>query len=380
MLLRNFKEEIKFLYKNRIKQTYVNLTKDDIIRDGIIIFGAGMHGKLLLDELLAHNIVPNWIIDKNKDLINQKINEIYVRSLNSLAEIDNQFVLLASSYINSMIDDCINNNIKKWILPAALKKIFSVNGQFGDYKKIKKNFNDLIFVHSILEDQLSKEIFKNFIKFHLTFQLNLIDYYDPNIYFPNNLVEQINYSHFVDAGAYIGDTLESWVHRYKPQDKKNPYSYFAIEPCTEQYNKLLIFVKSLPSTIQKHIFTEKCALGSKPESLSLAGIGAASTLKPSQCSYDSNETVLVKRLDELLADQTPTIIKADVEGFENHLLEGARSIIKRARPTLAISVYHNYSDIWEIPIWINNLDCNYKLFLRHHMPAYGDTVCYAIAR
>jgi FkbM family methyltransferase len=188
-------------------------------------------------------------------------------------------------------------------------------------------------------------------------------------------------SHFVDVGAYNGDTLKAWINYFKPHEKDIPYGYFAFEPSYEQFCELQAYVKSLPVEVQNNIVIEKLALGDKEETLTLSGKGEGTNLRPSDNNFKAfKSTVLVKKLDDLLMSQSPTIIKADVEGLEIPVLEGAISTITRNRPTLVISVYHKCSDIWEIPIWIRNLNRNYKLYLRHHHKDYGDTVCYAIAR
>ena len=72
------------------------------------------------------------------------------------------------------------------------------------------------------------------------------------------------------------------------------------------------------------------------------------------------------------------MIKADVEGSELALLEGALATIKRCRPSLAISIYHKPADFYELPLWIHNLNLGYKLYMRHYHPVFSDTVCYAL--
>jgi hypothetical protein len=60
------------------------------------------------------------------------------------------------------------------------------------------------------------------------------------------------------------------------------------------------------------------------------------------------------------------------------LLIGAEETIRRCRPTLAIAVYHRYSDLWTIPKWIDGLECGYEFYLRHYQKTFTDTVLYAV--
>ncbi|WP_242004493.1 FkbM family methyltransferase [Brachyspira aalborgi] len=54
------------------------------------------------------------------------------------------------------------------------------------------------------------------------------------------------------------------------------------------------------------------------------------------------------------------LIKTDLEGFEQPFLRGAIETIKKQKPVLIISIYHNYSDFFEIKPMIENLNLSYK--------------------
>lgn len=49
-----------------------------------------------------------------------------------------------------------------------------------------------------------------------------------------------------------------------------------------------------------------------------------------------------------------------MEGFEQPFLRGAIETIKEQKPVLIISIYHNYSDFFEIKPMIENLNLGYK--------------------
>ena len=61
-----------------------------------------------------------------------------------------------------------------------------------------------------------------------------------------------------------------------------------------------------------------------------------------------------------------TLIKADIEGAEQHALTGARRHILNDHPKLLISVYHSNEDLWQIPRMILDISRDYTLYLRHH--------------
>ena len=71
-------------------------------------------------------------------------------------------------------------------------------------------------------------------------------------------------------------------------------------------------------------------------------------------------------------------IKMDIEGAEPKALIGALNTIKKFKPKLAISIYHNLSDYSRITTWIDNLELGYKFFVRHYTIHAEETVLYAI--
>ena len=65
-------------------------------------------------------------------------------------------------------------------------------------------------------------------------------------------------------------------------------------------------------------------------------------------------------------EEPVTLIKADIEGFEQRALAGARQHILNDHPKLLISVYHSNEDLWRIPRYIKEISRDYSLYLRHH--------------
>lgn len=71
-----------------------------------------------------------------------------------------------------------------------------------------------------------------------------------------------------------------------------------------------------------------------------------------------------------------TFMKADIEGEELHMIRGAQKLIARHKPKLAICIYHNDEDLYEIPMELRRLNPEYKFALRHHKPQFYETVLY----
>ena len=88
--------------------------------------------------------------------------------------------------------------------------------------------------------------------------------------------------------------------------------------------------------------------------------------------------VTVDSIDNVCWEDKVTFIKLDIEGSEMEALRGAEKIIRRDKPRLAVSIYHEPQDYFEIPFYIRELVPEYKLYIRHHKPNKNDTVVYAV--
>jgi hypothetical protein len=83
-------------------------------------------------------------------------------------------------------------------------------------------------------------------------------------------------------------------------------------------------------------------------------------------------------IDELIGDRPVTFIKMDIEGAEFDALRGARKIIERDAPVLAVCVYHTQADIWRIPRLLRSMATDYSYFLRSYDGDGFQTVLYAV--
>ena len=89
--------------------------------------------------------------------------------------------------------------------------------------------------------------------------------------------------------------------------------------------------------------------------------------------------VPVVAIDRVVAEEDKvTFIKMDVEGAELESLKGAKETILRNKPKLAICIYHKPDDLIDIPLYINELVPEYKLYIRHHSNDRGETALYAV--
>jgi FkbM family methyltransferase len=102
-----------------------------------------------------------------------------------------------------------------------------------------------------------------------------------------------------------------------------------------------------------------------------------SNISPGGLNSDSFD--MMKLDDYVVAQNLNNVdfIKMDIEGYEMDALNGAHNLVKEFKPKLAISGYHRFEDLWEIPFKIKDLNPNYDLFFAHHSPIKWESVFYA---
>ena len=117
-------------------------------------------------------------------------------------------------------------------------------------------------------------------------------------------------------------------------------------------------------------------LWDKAETLNFNSFGNGS----STISKDAEESIEVVALDDVVdANDKVTFLKMDIESAELNALYGARRVIEKDKPRLAICVYHKPEDIIYIASYILSINPEYKLFLRHHsLISSFETVLYAV--
>lgn len=95
-----------------------------------------------------------------------------------------------------------------------------------------------------------------------------------------------------------------------------------------------------------------------------------------RCDVQEGTKIEVVSLDSVIQEKV-TFIKMDIEGSEIKALQGSRNLIQTYRPKLAISIYHKWEDLVDIPTYIHELVPEYKFYIRHYFYSPAETVLYA---
>ena len=175
---------------------------------------------------------------------------------------------------------------------------------------------------------------------------------------------------FIDAGCMDAGTSLLFREFTKDYGYKRIYAFEPSPQCYLQCKKIINENEMINVTLINKGLWDSADTLSFSDSIILGG---------STISNDGDLTIETVALDDVVdKDDKVTFIKMDVEGAELNALFGAKEIIKRDKPRLAICIYHKPEDIINIPSYILSLNSEYKLYIRHYSPIETETVLYAI--
>jgi len=174
---------------------------------------------------------------------------------------------------------------------------------------------------------------------------------------------------FVDCGAYDGDTLTALANTGLPVG-----AIAGFEPDLVSFRQLAERARTYNPMPQDGIALWPCGVTARTEQLAfVAGHGEGSYL-----GTEGNTVIQCVALDDVLYSFCPNLIKMDIEGAEPDALQGAREIIARYRPGLAVCVYHRPNHLWEILLSLHHWRLDYQFYLRCHAQNSFDVVLYAV--
>ena len=243
-------------------------------------------------------------------------------------------------------------------------------------RKVLQDAPDVRAVYDLWADEYSRREYTAQLQWRLRADFDsMADPVPQTVYFPDDVFSLTRREVFVDCGAFDGDTVRSFLEVTGSRFNR----IIAFEPDPANYTRLRQSVAALPSEIARHIMTYQQATGGIRARVAFEALGT----EGSAIGMGGAETQRVTEvdcvtLDEVLEDTVPTHIKMDVEGAELDALAGARGVIARHAPVLAICSYHRQADLWRIPALIHSIRPDYRFFLRPHRIEGWDLVCYAV--
>lgn len=184
---------------------------------------------------------------------------------------------------------------------------------------------------------------------------------------PKEQIDRIQNDICIDGGACEGDTSLMLVEEFKAQE----IHAFEIEN-----NNYEILLETIKKSNYSMIKPKKIGLSDETGYSFLTSDGAMSMLT----KEESDQKIKLETIDNLYRENKKiSLIKLDTEGAERQILKGAENIIKRDKPILAISIYHNPEDFFLIKPFIENLRNDYRFIIRAASPFAPTTEIMLIA-
>ena len=264
----------------------------------------------------------------------------YQKYLNLIKNFDNGSIEIINNIVGKI---CNYNNIEDAIY-FSHKESKRLNDLYEEFNNKIIKINEELFIYDkyiLPKNQFEIEAFYG--KYGMDYVKNL---------------NQVKNKNIIDAGAYIGDS----AILFSDYTDKNVYSF---EPFLHHYNMML---KTIELNKKNNIIPVNMALGDSNKELSLysdgdlnMGLSIERNSEQSDINCIENKVKMVT-LDSYVKENNIEVglIKTDLEGFEQPFLRGAIETIKKQKPVLIISIYHNYSDFFEIKPMIENLNLGYK--------------------
>lgn len=333
----------------------------------LVLYGAGTIGISIARVFKYYNIKVNCFCDKNKTGI-QKETGLPIISLQALTNeyLDANIIVCSVNYYDEIMHDLSTLGIN----PKQIFSKKSLNFPEMTYSDMAPHIGGYKCAFNLLDDDKSKQILLERVKYYLTISSNTVagitsepeeqQYFDPEI------LTLSDGEIFVDGGMYTGDTANIFFQRINNQYQH----YYGFEPDERNFLEASKNLYNKPRTtlIQKGLWSKETLLGF-----------SGSLTSSSKLNNEGENSVVVTALDIFFRDKVPpTFIKMDIEGAELEALKGAKHLIYKYKPKLAICAYHKPEDIYILPKFIKNCRNDYKFYLRHYTDSIYETVLYAI--
>ena len=346
----------------------------------IVLFGSGGLGRLVLRGLRARGMNVESFADNNRERWGQTIDGVPVHSPEDAVRTFGDALFIISVWNASPRRN--HADILGQLRALGCRNVLSFADAFRDlpetflpyyavdrFEGVQQNEADIEAAYALLADDVSREVFRRQIEWRITNDFEKLGFpVEGPQYFPADVYRLRDDEQLVDCGAFDGDTLQQFLRLTSGKFAH----YWALEPDERNLAILQRFVARLDPDVASRITCLPYAASDRRGQETFDASGSAS----SSFSATGTMTVNCAPLDELVP--SCTLIKVDVEGAEPKVLEGARGLITRDAPILALAAYHTQAHLWEIPLQVRAMNPSYRFFLREHNAEAFDVVLYAV--
>ncbi|WP_024851377.1 FkbM family methyltransferase [Hydrogenovibrio kuenenii] len=369
----------------------------------IAIYGAGLYGRLFKAALEINKdkaVKPDFFIDQFS--MAESIEGLPVKRIEAVENKSETcvYISVALNEEKNEMGESFGTKIRQQLVSSGFKEVYDFSDALLQIPDVLSHFPEqrLLWMHDdvsrmvneaeikklegVLSDETSRDLLKRIVAFRKSFDAK--DYIRPDgqeEYFPEDVpvLDALDSLRFVDAGAYIGDTVASASTVFRQTGK--PIDYIAsFEPDLENIERLSDEIerqKELSPEAKYFVYTS--GVWSENSILTFSNEGNSSSSITTE-STQSDISIAVNSLDSVLFGAAPNYIKMDIEGAEENAILGAKKMIQTYRPALAICIYHKPEDLWELPLLVHSIEPSYDMSIRVHGHMGLSTVLYCLPK
>ncbi|MBW8446593.1 MAG: FkbM family methyltransferase [Arenimonas sp.] len=351
-------------------------------RQPLALYGAGNLGRLARDHLRAVGEDFALVVDRNAEALAQSGEWAGIRLVHPDA-VDAETkarAMLAVSVVTSP-----NAPLHAALLATGWRDIvpfYDIAESFRDRHPLSNGWFAVPFsddeverigsVLSAWDDDVSRAHHLQFIAWRRLRQEWTFDgapvTIDDRFFIPQILGVLRPNERFLDAGAHHG----SVVTRFIAETDGQFASILAVEPDEQSRAVLEQTLGGLPSDQRSRITVSDALLDSERCTVRFHhGLGYASQISPTGTSERETRT-----LDALGA--APSFVKLHLEGGELGALKGGIATLRKYRPIIAATVYHDADGLLATPAWLMDNLGGYRFLFRLHSWCGTGAVVYAI--
>ena len=342
----------------------------------VILYGATRWAEFAVNALRKNNFETLILVDDDKGKQGRSVGGVSVEDPNIVIEkaIENgeKADIISIVGVREIVEKKIRGNLNFTYIGTYAPGVGGADFYERSKDYILKNPDKVETVEKLFADENSRKLFRAVILSRLINQPDLLRSFarpHDEQYFEKGLIRLSDDEVFIDAGAFVGDTVEALLKRVGRVKKTVAF----------EINETVF--KNLEETAKRLGIYENCIL-IKGGTYSKTGYLSVSGGFMSHLEETGGENIAVYSIDDVISKEklSSTFIKIDVEGADKETLLGAKNEIVKNKPTVACAVYHLPEDIMEIPLMLKNFNPSYKFYLRQYSGSPVETICYAMEK
>lgn len=325
----------------------------------IVLYGMGNGADMVLDKLGKIGIKPDGIFASDEFVRGHSFHGYRVMKYSEVCEKFDDFIIVMCFAVHDEATLCRIKEMSEHHTLYAPNVPIVDDGIFTR-EYIKAHNEEFDRAYNLLADDFSRQSFVDVLNFKVSgkveylfkCQKNKADIYSEYLHLTDSEI-------FMDLGAYDGDTVREFIEEVNGKYEK----IIAVEADSKNFKKLTDKTNGI-NNIELH----NLAAWDKRDTLHFEKKKG----RNSKLSVSGKVEIPADSVDNILDGKKITVLKMDIEGSEEKALDGAKKTITVYRPKLYVCAYHRNSDMFALPLKINEICTDYKIHFCHHpyIPAW----------